>query len=238
MGFRDPFRRFDEYKYRRENQHLSTPTIERMLRQKTVELASSSFGMGAGIGGAAFTGGLSLLGTAYSARKYSVVEQQVAVLKSILIERGDDIPRERKRDFAVGAAIGVVALGIADVIPLAVHDAATSVAANATATAVATHAAPHVASATIAQHGTIKAFEAGAKEVAMSQLNAGAHAVGMHTSHAVSAMNVDPTQYSAHASAFNYGAEAAIKAEGKAATEAAKAVASAGISRGAERMWK
>ncbi|KAG8829597.1 hypothetical protein FRC17_006336 [Serendipita sp. 399] len=238
MGFGDTLH-FDEYKYRREHKYLSTSVIKKKLQQKTMQMASSSFGMGAGIGGAAFTGGLSLLGSAYSARQLSVLDQQTTILKEILAERDEAIPRERKRDYMVGAAIGVVALGIADVVPFLVEDTATSVVANATATTLATHAAPHVAGATLAQHGTIKAFESGVKEVAMSQLHAGAQTVATHAPHVASSLNIDPSHFTSQSTAvFNHGwaqgVSETIKAEGHIVSQATSAAANKGISKWAE----
>ncbi|KAG8829598.1 hypothetical protein FRC17_006337 [Serendipita sp. 399] len=97
MGFFDTFG-FDEYKYRRDHEHQSTSNLEKKLKEKKGQIARRAFGVGAGIGAAAFTGGVSLVGTAYSARQISVIDQQCDILKDILRRRGqlDDSDSEQE----------------------------------------------------------------------------------------------------------------------------------------------
>ncbi|KAG8850713.1 hypothetical protein FRB91_008845 [Serendipita sp. 411] len=87
MGFFDTLG-FDEGRYRRDHKNEATPVLLKKLKEKKGQIGRRAFGVGAGIGAAAFTGGISLVGTAYSARQISVIDQQCDIIKAILRERG------------------------------------------------------------------------------------------------------------------------------------------------------
>ncbi|CAD0083022.1 unnamed protein product [Aureobasidium vineae] len=79
---------------------------------KTRQIYSSSWSIGAGVGVAFFTAGLSLVGSAYGLRKMSIAEQKLVIVQEELKSRELDLYKERKRDFFIPMAIGVVTAGI------------------------------------------------------------------------------------------------------------------------------
>ena|SRR5258707_13985923 len=111
MGFFDTFH-FDKDEYYGEHCELSAYALRKKHHQKVMLLTMTTGGVAIGVGGAMLTGGLSLLSAGYSGRQHSVANQQKKVLEKIMTERGIEIPRQRKRDVAGGAAIAVASLGL------------------------------------------------------------------------------------------------------------------------------
>lgn len=91
---------------------MSNAALFKKHHEKVVVHSANAGGAAISFLGAAATGGVSLLHTAYSARQMSVVKQQRKVLEHILDERGLVKPRKRKRDKIGGAAIAVVTAGV------------------------------------------------------------------------------------------------------------------------------
>jgi len=81
---------------------------------------ASIFSVGWGIGLAPCTMGMSLLGSAYSARQIHIIYQQVKLIEREIASRDGEIPRHRKRDFVYGVMIGltgvVIGVGIGQCI--------------------------------------------------------------------------------------------------------------------------
>jgi hypothetical protein len=110
MGIGDTFS-FDQTAYYWKHCDMSNDVLERKHSKKVMQTTASSFGVGAGIGLAIFTGGLSLAGSVYSARQADVINEQIYIIEGILAQRGRPIPRRRLRDELAGGAIGVASFG-------------------------------------------------------------------------------------------------------------------------------
>jgi hypothetical protein len=111
MGVLDTLR-FSEKKYREKHSKWSDRDLIKKHHEKVMIHTMNAGGATAGVLGAAATGGVSLLQTAYSARQMSVVKQQRKILEQILQDRGVGKPRKRTRDKLGGVALAAVSAGI------------------------------------------------------------------------------------------------------------------------------
>jgi hypothetical protein len=139
MGFSDTFE-FDEGEYARQiSNELKYPTHS--LKQNEVvkhrQHISACASTGAGIGLAPFTFGLSLLGSAYGARRLYIANKKLEIIQAELTRREVALHTPTKRDFIIPFSISMATLGL-----------------GAGADAVAVHATSQLATHAIADHGT------------------------------------------------------------------------------------
>jgi hypothetical protein len=111
MGLDDLFQ-FDAAAYRAKVRTLSDDALRQRQCIKTRQNLGGAWSVGFGIGGAVFTGGLSLIGTAYGARRMSVAQQKIEIVNEEMARRGAENYEERKRDTLIPCAIGVLTAGI------------------------------------------------------------------------------------------------------------------------------
>jgi hypothetical protein len=138
MGLNDTFD-FDEYAYARAISDQDEYTTHRLKTQEVVKFRqhiSSSASIGGGIGLAPFTFGLSLLGTAYGARRLYIAKKKLEMIEAELKKREVALHTPTKRDFFIPFGISVATMGL-----------------GAGVDAVASHATSQVASHVVADHG-------------------------------------------------------------------------------------
>ena len=95
MGLRDTFN-FDSNEYA---QHLKGFTLHQLRKkhhQKCLQVMVCSCNIGAGIGGAAFTFGATLVSSVYASRQVVVLEKQKKLIEKEIRARNSPVPRERK----------------------------------------------------------------------------------------------------------------------------------------------
>jgi hypothetical protein len=139
MGLSDTFE-FDEEEYASK---ITDEQVYPTHRLKTHETAkcrqhiSAGASIGGGVGLAPFTFGLSLLGTAYGARRLYIAKKKLELIQAELKRRNVVLHEPTKRDFLIPFGISMATLGLGAGVD--------ALAANATSQ-VATHV--------IADHGT------------------------------------------------------------------------------------
>lgn len=111
MGLDDLFE-FDAAAYRAKVRTLSDDELRKRQCIKTRQHLGGAWSVGFGIGGEVFTGGLSLIGSAYGARRMSVAQQKIEIVNEEMARRGARNYEERKRDTLIPCAIGVLTAGI------------------------------------------------------------------------------------------------------------------------------
>ncbi|RMZ68498.1 zz type zinc finger domain-containing [Pyrenophora seminiperda CCB06] len=112
MGLDDIFA-FDVVEYTAKMSLESDESLKKREVVKMRQLISSTIKAGFGVGGAYFTGGLSLVGSVYAARQYSVAEQKLAIVQKELEKRKIGLHEMRKRDYAIPITSCYVGLGLA-----------------------------------------------------------------------------------------------------------------------------
>ena len=112
MGLDDTFE-FEEAEYAARMARESDQELKKREVIKMRQHLSTSFKVGAGIGGAFFTGGLSLLGSAYAARQYNIAERKLAIVRKELEKRKIKLHEMRKRDFFIPISSCCVGMGLA-----------------------------------------------------------------------------------------------------------------------------
>lgn len=143
----DQFWDFDDDEYTEQISTLSREELEKLHAVVSQKVLGASAGVGAGIGGAFFTAGVSLAGSAISGRRVNVNGRRKKIVEKRLADEGWDKYKLRKRDMAIPiAAIGVIGM----VAPGA--DAVIGHFASHAATHAATHASTHAASTAAAHH--------------------------------------------------------------------------------------
>jgi hypothetical protein len=149
---------WDEYAY---YCGVKTQSTEELQAKRNVEVAKiASFGVSAtaGVQFSVHTLGISLIGTAYSARQISILEQQVEIIDAELNLRSASIPRVRKRDVAIGATAGTISSTLGFVVfPFGVHELVED-----SLTSVATGSGRHTLN-TIQNHGVHDALSSEAE---------------------------------------------------------------------------
>ncbi|KAG8806466.1 hypothetical protein FRC17_004976, partial [Serendipita sp. 399] len=81
---------FDEFRYRDVHQDLPLTTLRAKLKELDESESAHGVGLGYSLLGAVATGGLSLLGTAYTGRQLSVINQKMKILKEIIHQRSNE----------------------------------------------------------------------------------------------------------------------------------------------------
>ncbi|MCJ1244541.1 Ankyrin repeat domain-containing protein 44 [Trapelia coarctata] len=143
----DEFWDFDDDEYEKRVSTLSREDLQKLHAVVSQKVLGASAGVGAGIGGAFFTAGVSLVGSAIAGRRVNVNDRRKKIIEKRLADEGWDKYKIRKRDMIIPlAAIGVVGM----VAPGA--DAVIGHFASHAATHAATHASTHVASTAAAHH--------------------------------------------------------------------------------------
>jgi hypothetical protein len=152
MGIRDTFN-FDEDEYRYEHKNCSSTDLVKKHHEKTRSISAATVSTGVGVLGAAASGGVSLALSGFALRQIDVLSQQAAILEEILVSRGEDVPRLRKRDIVGGLAVGSVSAAIGAATAPGLDHVANSVGQAAshavnTVEQAAAHAATHAATHT------------------------------------------------------------------------------------------
>ena len=162
MGPRDTFN-FDSDKYARhlkDKAKCSDRQLKKKHHQKCLQIMACSCAMGAGLGAAPFSCGVTLVSSAYAFRQMVVLGNQKGLIEKECRSRNISVPRERKRDIGIGMAVGIGTMGLGVAIPLGLDslsgqaivgaaDAASTVFGDA-----AHHLSPHAAElANAASHG-------------------------------------------------------------------------------------
>ncbi|KAH0283458.1 hypothetical protein M436DRAFT_82368 [Aureobasidium namibiae CBS 147.97] len=111
MGL-DDIMGFDAGAYTAKVRKMDAAELRQREVYKTRQIYSGSWSLGAGIGLAFFTAGISLAGSAYGLRRISIAEQKLAIVQEELKNRELALYKERKRDFLIPMAIGVVTMGV------------------------------------------------------------------------------------------------------------------------------
>jgi len=120
MGLRDTFN-FDSDKYARHLKEYSDRELKKKHHQKCLQIIACNFSVGAGIGAAPFTCGLTLASSAYSFRQVDVLTSQKKLIEEECRTRKISVPQERKRDLAIGFGVGVGSAGLGAAIPVGVE---------------------------------------------------------------------------------------------------------------------
>lgn len=143
----DQFCHLDEADYTKQIATLSRPDLEKLHAIMTQKYLGACAGAGAGVGGAIFTLGVSLIGTAISSRRINVNLRRIKIIEERLEREDWDKYKIRARDVAIPlgaiAVVGMVAPGA---------DAVIGHFANHAATHAATHASSHAATVAAAHH--------------------------------------------------------------------------------------
>ena len=137
MGIRDTFA-FDSDKYARklnDKEKCSDRQLKKKHHQKCLAITTRGCGISAGIGLAPFTLGITLFSSAYSWRQMIVLEKQKKLIEEECRARMIPEPRERKRDIAIGSAVGVATMGLSAAIPFGVDSLAGEAVVGAASTA-------------------------------------------------------------------------------------------------------
>ena len=166
MGLRDTFN-FDSDKYARHLKGFTIHQLKKKHHQKCLQILVCSCSIGAGIGGAAFTFGVTLASSVYASRQVVVLKNQKKLIEKECKSRESPVPRERKRDLGIGFAVGFGTAGLASAIPVGLDwlsGQAVEGAASTTTTALSSaahHLGPHSAelAASNGGHGLVHGFE-------------------------------------------------------------------------------
>jgi len=134
MGIRDTFG-FSSRRYAVKQEKCTDRELKKKHHRKCLEIIICSSGVGAGIGAAPFTFGLTLAPAAYSLRQVNILCRQKELIEKECMRRKLPVPRERKRDFAIGLAVGIGSVGLSAAIPIGVHSLAGHAVAGAANTA-------------------------------------------------------------------------------------------------------
>ncbi|KAI1621993.1 hypothetical protein EDD37DRAFT_611490 [Exophiala viscosa] len=166
---------FDESEYaRRISNENEYPT----LKLKTHEVAkcrqhvSAGASIGGGIGAAPFTLGLSLLGSAYGARRLYIAEKKLEIIREELVRRDVSLHKFSKRDFFIPMGVSVATLGFGAGLDVFAAHATSQVATHV----VADHGSRAVSDIVQSPGGFVHSVEAGAS----LQLHEIAHALTGH----------------------------------------------------------
>ncbi|KAI7328889.1 hypothetical protein KC315_g6424 [Hortaea werneckii] len=111
MGLHDILE-FKASEYQSKVRGMSPAELREREICKLRQQYSGAWAAGVGLGAAPLTVGFSLIGSGWAWRKYSIAEQKLAIVQEELRNRGLPLYEERKRDFLIPAAIGIVTLGI------------------------------------------------------------------------------------------------------------------------------
>jgi len=138
MAIEDTFQHFDPVAYARKiSDQKSYPTH----KLKTQEIAkqrqhvSAGVSMGSGIFFAPLTMGVSLVGTAWGARRLYIAEKKLELITKELTKRNVPLHDTEAKDILLPLAIGVVTFGVGNEL--------SNLAAEATCSTAAAAAAPH-----------------------------------------------------------------------------------------------
>ncbi|KAK7445125.1 hypothetical protein VKT23_014993 [Stygiomarasmius scandens] len=148
MGLLDTFH-FDQERYIRHLQGTYNDQLEKKHHRKVRQIITYHAAAGGGIGTAPATAGVSLVGSAYACRQVHILEKQKGLIENEMRRRGLPVPRERNRDRAAGATIGLVSLGIGHEFSQGIEHisgqagSAFSEEALESSVATASHALPH-----------------------------------------------------------------------------------------------
>jgi len=120
MDIQDTFA-FDSDKYARnlnDKEKCSDRQLKEKHHQACMQIMACSCGVGAGIGAAPFTLGISLASSGYSLQRIIVLEEQKKLIEEECRARKIPVPRERKRDIGIGSAVGIMTMGLGDAIEI------------------------------------------------------------------------------------------------------------------------
>ncbi|KAI9799895.1 MAG: hypothetical protein M1833_003817 [Piccolia ochrophora] len=143
MRLEESFGDLDEAEY---TQRAKTHTTEHLQEQETIknrQVLSPSFSVGSGVGAAAATGGLSLIGTAYGSSKAQIASAKLNIIEPELRRRDVSLYKVTNDDTAIAIGPGIVGMetgvGVEDTTTIlnpVVDQGAQTVASDATSSAV------------------------------------------------------------------------------------------------------
>lgn len=116
MGIRDTLH-FDEDAYSAKLNTKTNAFLIKKHHQKTMLLHSNSFVYLGGSIAAVPTAGVTLISSGYAARQWFVVSSQRHLIATLLVERGQPVPKSRLRDKLGGTLLGTVSMFTTLVLP-------------------------------------------------------------------------------------------------------------------------
>ena len=126
MGYGDLLKKFSSSDYHGHITKLSEQDIRQREISKRRQIHGANFKVGAGVGAAVLTSGVSLLGSGLGLRQKSIAEQKLAVIQSHMNEQGWELHKETKRDKIIPLAAGIVGLAVGGAVDFGLSDLATA----------------------------------------------------------------------------------------------------------------
>jgi hypothetical protein len=206
MGFSDTFE-FDEDEYASkisDEKEYPTHILKTQEIVKCRQHISAGASIGGGVGLAPFTFGLSLVGTAYGARRLYIAKKKLELIQAELKRRSVVLHKPTKRDFLIPFGTSIVTLGL-----------------GAGVDALAAHATSQVATHVIADHGTRAIGEAvqspgsfchGVTDGISLQMHELGNVVTGGLQHATAVANMDSSYIISGAAYMNPGAAVGLAA--------------------------
>lgn len=170
------FWHLDEDAFRRQVNSYNEEQLTALHASMSRKIVSAGASAGASVGGAFFTGGVSLLFTPIAARRYHVNAQRLDIIEARLKMKGWSGYRMKKRDFVIPVAAASVGLGVG----IGADAVLSHVAADA-----AGAAAIHGVDAARVTAENSAAFVHGAEYGALNQVSEVATAAGLGATHYV-----------------------------------------------------
>lgn len=133
MGFSDTFD-FDEADYVLKLKSLSAQELRKREVRAHHQQVSSTVSIGSGVGFAIFTGGgVSLIGSAYGARRLYLAEKKLSLIQEELTQRKIELYKPKKRDILIPLGVGIATIGAVGGIDVIAAHATCGLAAHAVA---------------------------------------------------------------------------------------------------------
>jgi len=206
MGFKDLLD-FDEAAYIDKMKTKSIEDLHEHECTKYRQEISGSWSVGVGIGLVPLTFGVSLIGSAYGARRYDIAAQKLKIVKAEIDSRKETHYETRKRDMFIPMAIGALTVGVGCGLECLAMDATST----ATTAALADHGVRAAKDMVHDPSNFFSGVEHGVSLQGHEMSNVASH--GLHQATVLA--NHDSTAIIAHASGMN-ASEAAGHASGAA----------------------
>ncbi|TIC99156.1 hypothetical protein CH35J_006238 [Colletotrichum higginsianum] len=103
---------FDEREYAVRISTYETDQLRKQEIVKTRQIYAASGSIGAGVGGAAFTAGATLVVTGYGARRYYVANKKLQLIQQEVTNRGYSLHEFQKRDFLIPVTASMISVGL------------------------------------------------------------------------------------------------------------------------------
>jgi hypothetical protein len=177
---------FDEAKYAEKIKSYTTQRLHEDEQIKYRQRVGAGVSTGGGILLAPLTGGVTLIGSLYGARRLSIADQKLHIIEAELKSRGIEPFTPKDSDVFIPAAITAATLGIAHGLPIEAH-----LASHASST-LATEAVAHtgtqavhdvVADPSMFVHGMKEGIEAHGSEITTFFEHGAGQAANLITAH-------------------------------------------------------